>query len=88
MRHGPWKVLARLNSGQFPRYENLTLPRLAEARDADLTDFEIYNLADDPGETRNLADRGLENDADLKATLTAEYQSMANDSFAWSRPVQ
>ena len=88
MRHGPWKVLARLNSGRFPRYENLTPLRLAEARDADLTDFEIYNLADDPGETLNLAGRGLENNADLKATLTAEYQSLANDSFSWSRPVQ
>ena len=86
MRHGPWKVLARLNSGRFPRYENLTPPRLAEARDAKLTDFEIYNLADDPGETLNLAGRGLENDAELKTLLTAEYQSLTNDSFAWKRP--
>ena len=88
MRHGPWKVLARLNSGQFPRYENLTSLRLAEARDAELTDFEIYNLADDPGETRNLAGRGLANDADLKELLKAEYHSLASDSFAWSRPAQ
>ncbi|MBC7965808.1 MAG: arylsulfatase, partial [Fuerstia sp.] len=88
MRHGPWKVLARLNSGRLPRYENLTPPRLAEARDAELTDFEIFNLADDPGETLNLAGRGLANDADLKELLKAEYQSLANDSFAWSRPAQ
>ena len=86
MRHGPWKVLARLNSGQFPRYENLTQLRLAEARDAALTDFEIYNLSEDPGETLNLAGRGLVNDSDLKSLLTDEYQSLTNDSFAWKRP--
>jgi len=86
MRHGPWKVLARLNSGRFPRYENLTPPRLAEAREAELTDFEIYNLADDPGETLNLAGRGLANDAELTELLKAEYYSLANDSFAWSGP--
>ena len=86
MRHGPWKVLARLNSGRFPRYENLTPSRLAEARDAQLTDFEIYNLSNDPGETLNLAGRGLAQDADLKSLLTDEYQSLTNDSIAWKRP--
>ncbi|MEJ7591614.1 MAG: sulfatase-like hydrolase/transferase [Planctomycetaceae bacterium] len=88
MRHGPWKVLARLNAGRFPRYENLTSLRLAEARDAELTDFEIYNLADDPGETLNHAGRGLANDAELKELLKAEYHSLASDSFAWSRPAR
>ena len=88
MRHGPWKVLARLNSGRFPRYENLTPPRLAEARAAELTDFEIYNLTDDPGETLNLTGRGLENETELTKLLKVEYQSLANDSFAWSRSAQ
>lgn len=88
MRHGPWKVLARLNSGRFPRYENLTPPQLAEARDAKLTDFEIYNLANDPGETLNLAGRGLSNDVELTELLNAEYDSLVNDSFAWRRVAQ
>ncbi len=88
MRHGPWKVLARLNSGRFPRYENLTPPRLVEARTAELTDFEIYNVTDDPGETLNLAGRGLENEAELTKLLKVVYQSLANDSFAWSRPAK
>lgn len=86
MRTGPWKVLARLNSGQFPRYENLTPLLLAEAREAVLTDFEIYNLSEDPGETVNLAGRGLTNDMDLQSLLTAEYQSLTLDSIAWERP--
>jgi arylsulfatase A len=85
MRHGPWKVLARLNSGELPRYENLTPPRLAEVRQAELTDFEIYNLDDDPGETLNLAGRDLQNDSELRGLLTSEYRKLANDSFAWVR---
>ena len=88
MRYGPWKVLARLNSGQFPRYENLTPMRLAEARDAELTDFEIYDVSHDPGETLNLAGRGLPNLTVLASLLKAEYRSLANDSFAWSRGAQ
>ena len=69
MRIGPWKVLARLNSGTFPRYENLTPQRLQEAKEATLTDFEIYKLSEDPGETLNLSGRGLENEVQLKQQL-------------------
>jgi len=88
MRIGPWKVLARLNSGKFPRYENLTPQRLQEAKDATLTDFEIYKVSDDPGETLNLAGRGLENERQLKQQLGSEYHSLVNDSFAWDREAE
>ena len=85
MRHGSWKVLARLNSGEFPRYENLNSERLEQAREAHLTDFEIYELNEDPGETLNLAGRDLENGAELKALLSSEYHKLAGDSFGWER---
>ena len=88
MRHGPWKLLARLNEGRFPRYENMTTDRLKEAQSAELTDFEIYDTTNDPGETRNLAGRGLETESQLIALLRSEYQSLANDSFAWERVAQ
>ena len=88
MRIGPWKVLARLNSGKFPRYENLTPQRLQEAKDAALTDFEIYKVSDDPGETLNLTGRGLENEQQLTQQLESEYRSLVNDSFAWDRKAE
>lgn len=88
MRIGPWKVLAQLNSGKFPRYENLTPKRLQEAKDATLTDFEIYKISDDPGETLNLAGRGLENEMQLEQQLESEYRSLVNDSFAWDREAE
>ncbi len=88
MRIGPWKVLARLNSGSFPRYENLTPQRLQEAKAAVLTDFEIYKVSDDPGETLNLAGRGYENEQQLKQQLESEYRSLVNDSVAWAPKAQ
>jgi arylsulfatase A len=84
MRHGPWKVLARLNGGAFPRLENLTPENLLKAQTAELTDFEIYNLDQDPGETLNLAGRDLANEQELVALLRTQYSALAADSFAWT----
>lgn len=84
MRHGPWKVLARLDGGQLPRYENLTPERLAQVQQAKLTDLEIYNLTKDPGETLNLAGRGVAEEEELRALLQREYRELASDSPAWT----
>jgi arylsulfatase A len=84
MRHGPWKVLARLDGGQLPRYENLTPERLVQVQQAELTDLEIYNLTNDPGETLNLAGRGVTEEEELRALLQREYRELASDSPAWT----
>ena len=84
MRHGPWKILARLDGGAFPRLENLTPENLKKAQAAELTDFEIYNLDQDPGETLNLAGRDLRNEQELLALLRTQYSALAADSFAWT----
>ena len=83
MRHGPWKVLARLNSGKFARLENLTPENLKKAQAAELTDFEIYNVDKDPGETLNLAGCELANEQELITLLRNQYSALAADSFAW-----
>jgi len=85
MRHGQWKVLARINGGRFPRYENLTPERLKEVQAAELTDFEIYDTVTDPGETLNLFSRGLPGEKELLALFNSEYKALAEDSFAWNR---
>lgn len=84
MRHGRWKVLARLNSGTVPRLENLTPETAAVVRAAELTDVLIYDLEADPGETRNLAGRGLSEEAALVDLLKSEYQQLVSDSPAWT----
>jgi arylsulfatase A len=83
MRHGRWKVLARLNSGNLPRLENLTPQTADMVRSAELTDIQIYDLQSDPGETLNLAGRGVPEETDLVRMLQAEYRSLAEDSAVW-----
>ena len=76
--------MARLNGGSFPRLENLTPENLKKAQAAELTDFEIYNLEQDPGETLNLVGRELSNEQELTTLLRKQYSALANDSFAWT----
>ncbi|MEZ6128371.1 MAG: sulfatase-like hydrolase/transferase [Planctomycetaceae bacterium] len=83
MRHKQWKVLAKLNGGDFPKRENLTPKTLAEAKAVELTDFEIYNLDNDPGEIINLSGRNLPEQAALIQTLQDSYAELVNDSPAW-----
>ncbi len=84
MRHGPWKVLARLDGGDLPKFENLTAESLQAVQNARLTDFEIYNAASDPGETKNLSGHGLQEEVQLKSLLTERYRELAQNSPAWS----
>jgi arylsulfatase A len=84
MRHNQWKVLARLNGGNFPKRQNLTPTTLAEAKTAALTNFEIYDINTDPGEIVNLADRGLPEQLELVTAIRASYQELVNDSPAWT----
>ncbi|MCA9064078.1 MAG: sulfatase-like hydrolase/transferase, partial [Planctomycetaceae bacterium] len=84
MRLGPWKVLARLDRGSVPKLENL-IPRTREqVANAALTDFEVYRVDRDPGETTNLAGRG-DPEADLMTQrLDSEYRALVHDSPAWT----
>ena len=82
MRRGRFKVLARLNEGRFPRRQNLTPVTLAEAKSAALTDFQIYDLATDPGETSNLFDRGVPEQRVLLDAIRTGYAELVSDSPA------
>lgn len=85
MRHGRWKVLARLDGGRVPKLENLNEQGLQTVRQATLTDFEIYDLIDDPGETRNLTGRLPASEQEsLTVLLQNSYRELARDSPAWA----
>jgi arylsulfatase A len=83
MRHQQWKVLARLDRGTHPRLQNLTPASKQRLAEAELTDFEIYNLVEDRGETTNLFGRGSAPDQELIQLLQREYRALLNDSPAW-----
>ena len=83
MRHGPWKVLARLDGGRVPKLENLSPAGLETVSKARLTDFEIYNVEQDPGETTNLFDRNLPEQLGLLELIDNQYRELVGNSPAW-----
>ena len=88
MRHGRWKVLAQLNGGDLPKQQNLTPETHAKAKSATLTDFEIYDINEDPGETVNVFGRGIAEQAELVAAIKDSYSELVSDSPAWVPQVQ
>ncbi|MEP3481849.1 MAG: sulfatase-like hydrolase/transferase [Fuerstiella sp.] len=87
MRFGSWKVLARLNGGQFPQLQNLTPKTKQQLEQATLTDFEIYNVDIDPGETQNLYGRDQQSSKkqdELLQQLKLGYAELLTNSPVWT----
>lgn len=91
MRFGSWKVLARLDGGKFQQLQNLTPKAKQQLEQATLTDFEIYNVDVDPGETQNLHERNqLPDDRQNKLVqqLKSAYKALLVDSPVWTPETQ
>lgn len=87
MRTREWKVLARLDSGEFQQLQNLTPKTKKQLERATLTDFEIYNVDADPGETQNLYGRdqlSSEQQDQLVQQLKSAYEELLMDSPVWT----
>ncbi len=83
MRQGVWKVLAKLNGGELPRFSNVNTKNVVEARGAKLTDIEIYRLSDDLAETHNRAETNPKALARLTTQLELAYRELVRDSMVW-----
>lgn len=91
MRSGSWKVLARLDGGKFQQLQNLTPKTKQQLEQATLTDFEIYNVDVDPGETQNLYGRDQLPSAQqqkLVQQLKSGYEELLVDSPVWMPEIQ
>ncbi|RMF37214.1 MAG: arylsulfatase, partial [Planctomycetota bacterium] len=84
MRSGPWKMLARLDHGQLPRYVNVYSGNRDEVMGASLTDFELYYIAEDIGESKNVMGVAPEA-AQLRTQMESEYRELLRRSHVWSR---
>ena len=84
MRHGRWKVLAQLNGGKLPRMSNITTQRVESVWQAQLTNFEIYDVTTDVGEQKNLVNSDGPEIAELQKLLTAGYRELVEDSHVWT----
>ena len=83
MRHGNWKVLARLDGGKLPKMTNVTSKNRELVREAKITDVEIYDLAKDIAESRNVAEDDPARTAALKQTLEKQYRELVDGSHVW-----
>ena len=80
MRDGDWKVLAKLSIGI---HSTVTTAEEAEVKAAELSDFQIFKITDDVGESNDLSSSNPEKLAELKQRLKTHYQELVNDSHVW-----
>ncbi len=83
LRDGPWKLLARLGGGTLPKYSNVTASLAPALRRAELTDFSLYRVTDDPGEARDLAATEPAQLAALTQKLTALHSELTATMHVW-----
>ena len=85
MRHGDYKILARLkNEGEYlPQIMNVYEGNETLIKSSQLTDFELYNLMEDQAESVNLIDEKPELFIQMKSLLKIEYNSLLEGSHIW-----
>ena len=81
MRDGDWKVLAKLN---IAKTTNVTTKNEAAVKAADLSDFQIFKIADDVGESKDLSESMPEKLAELTEKLKLSYQELLDGSHIWT----
>ena len=84
MRDGPWKLLAKLDTGAFPKLQNVNNRNIKSVRTATLTDFELFRLTGDSGESTNIIEKHPEQAAMLKKKLDKIYRDLADTSHHWT----
>ena len=87
MRHGNYKILARLkNNGQYlPNLNNMYSGNEKLIKTSKLSDFELYDLKEDRSETDNLITKKPEIFAEMKKLLEVEYGQLLAGSHIWER---
>lgn len=68
IRKGDWKLILAKGSGGW------SFPRPGDPAEENLPDFQLYNLASDPSETRNLQAEQSEKVEELRLLLTKYIQ--------------
>ena len=83
MRHGGWKVLAKMDKLDGKKFSNLHSGNAEAAKSAKLTDIEIYRVTDDIAEAKNLAGENAAELEKLTKTLNTAYAELISDSPVW-----
>jgi arylsulfatase A len=82
MRVGDWKILATLDK---PARAGVAITPETESdfKSAELTQFQLYNLREDIGETDNLAESQPAKLNEMRMLLAARYQEVRGESPSW-----
>jgi arylsulfatase A len=83
LRDGPWKLLAKLDGGKVPMFDNITTANVARVREAQLTDFTLYRLPDDIRESRELSREEPARLKELSAKMERIYRELTQTMHVW-----
>jgi arylsulfatase A len=83
LRDGPWKLLARLDGGGTPRLSNVTTATAPKVREAKLTDFSLYHLSNDIGESRDVSAEQPARLQALSARMESLYRELTATMHVW-----
>lgn len=87
MRTEDWKILASLKSDTVTmiRLHNIYDGNLAMIKNAELTNFELYNMKDDISEAEDISSRHPELFKEMQELLKSEYATLLEESHVWIR---
>jgi len=83
MRVGDWKILASLTGPELKPAIDIKPGDMEAIKTAELTDFELYNLRKDIGETTDLAEKEPERLKQMADQLTKLYHEVRDESPVW-----
>jgi arylsulfatase A len=86
MRVGKWKLIAKFDGGNLPRFENITTANVQQIQAAKLTDFSLYDLEADIGEQNDLAETHKELLSELSQKMQRIYTELAHSMHVWPEP--
>ena len=82
MRRGKYKVLASLSN--LPKLSQVDEKNKSKVLEAQLSDFEIYDLEQDPAESNSFDPATSDASAeDLPALLEKEFEALQQSLFIW-----
>jgi arylsulfatase A len=82
LRSGDWKILATLDK-PAPAGTALNERTEGDFKSAEPVEFELYNLREDIGESRNVKESQAEKFQEMKRLLLAKYHEVRAESPVW-----
>jgi arylsulfatase A len=87
MRTDDWKIMCSLKSdtAYVDNFHNIYGGNEKMVKEAELTDFVLYNMKEDISEVEDVASKYPEVFEKMKAQLKSEYADLLEGSFVWER---